>query len=354
MKGRNHYIDFVKGLATFSVVLIHCAWWSGTSYVPSAFAELTLLVDVPIFFFLSGMTAGLDLERTFKRLVRLQFSFLVYCALLAFLIWTCRRLGMSTVKVDYSLLLNWLGHNYVHSPPFPVAIASMWFLQIYMLVTLLGTGLLGLLALRERWALFCILTLNVVLVFVLKAEQSAALQMTLFYGLIYVAGHLLKNVELSFRHLIALWAPLTIALCGISLAFPSSGFFQLQRHKFPPDLIYLLYSCWSLSLVLFFKTRLTPSETVVTYVGRNAIYFYFAQGISSSILVFLVPRVQGLWPWYAILPCMCAVNLAMASVMAVGIKWIDERTLMALLRLRESWNTGDRAPKEATCAKRAA
>jgi surface polysaccharide O-acyltransferase-like enzyme len=335
MQERSHYIDFVKGLATISIVFIHTTWWSGNAYLPDRVSQYSLLFDVPVFFFLSGWTAGLKVERTFKRLVNLQLSFMVYCLVLAGLIWACRRFGMETTRVDYKLLLNWFSHIYINPAPFPMAIASMWFLQIYILVTLIGTGVLALLRQRERVWLFAALLGHMTWAFVARIEQPGTLQMTLFYATVFVGGHLVKDMTMKRWQLLMTWVVLVSALVGISRAMPGVGIFRIQSHKFPPDIVYLLLSCFSLSLVLFYAKRFEPRQGVVTFIGQNAIYFYFAQGISSSIVCWIVPHLKDQWRWYALLPCMFALNLAMASALALIIKWIDDWARTGLTWARE-------------------
>ena len=51
---RDHYVDFVRGLCALSVVFIHTVFWSGYSYVPEYVRNLSLMFDVPVFFFLAG------------------------------------------------------------------------------------------------------------------------------------------------------------------------------------------------------------------------------------------------------------------------------------------------------------
>lgn len=53
---RNYNIDFLRGIATLWIIVIHTAWWSGTIYLPSWFSNLTLLIDVPVFMFISGIS----------------------------------------------------------------------------------------------------------------------------------------------------------------------------------------------------------------------------------------------------------------------------------------------------------
>jgi len=54
VKRRDHYIDFLRGIAVISVVLIHTCFWSGASYVPEIVQTFSLAIDVPLFFFLLG------------------------------------------------------------------------------------------------------------------------------------------------------------------------------------------------------------------------------------------------------------------------------------------------------------
>ena len=44
-------------------MLIHTAFHSGASYVPYWFANITLLFDVPVFFFLAGWALQINIKR---------------------------------------------------------------------------------------------------------------------------------------------------------------------------------------------------------------------------------------------------------------------------------------------------
>lgn len=60
---RDLYIDFAKGLATLSVIFIHTAFWSGQFYVTTEVRVFSLLFDVVLFYALSGITSGGNLEK---------------------------------------------------------------------------------------------------------------------------------------------------------------------------------------------------------------------------------------------------------------------------------------------------
>lgn len=73
-KIRDVYLDFYRGIAAISVVLIHTVYWSGEGYLSeSILRTLVLLVDVPLFVFLSGWSAyyTADIKKTFDNLLKI-------------------------------------------------------------------------------------------------------------------------------------------------------------------------------------------------------------------------------------------------------------------------------------------
>ena len=69
---RNNYIDFLRGIASIGIIAIHTAFWSGQSYTPEWFWNLTLLLDVPFFFYLSGWASSYkksDIKKTCKSIL---------------------------------------------------------------------------------------------------------------------------------------------------------------------------------------------------------------------------------------------------------------------------------------------
>jgi len=83
---RDLYIDYAKGLATLSIVFIHTVFWSGQFYVSNEIRIFSLLFDVPIFFALSGLTSSGNIDKTFRRLLKLQITYMIFVTGLLFLI----------------------------------------------------------------------------------------------------------------------------------------------------------------------------------------------------------------------------------------------------------------------------
>ena len=71
---RDICLDFYRGIAAISVVLIHTVYWSGGQYLgESILYTLVLMVDVPLFVFLSGWSAFYtsNVEKTFLHLLKI-------------------------------------------------------------------------------------------------------------------------------------------------------------------------------------------------------------------------------------------------------------------------------------------
>jgi hypothetical protein len=67
----------------------------------------------------------------------------------------------------------------------------------------------------------------------------------------------------------------------------------LQANKFPPNLFYWSYSVISISLILLSARYVSAfrrllSSSFVQWMGKHALYAYFAQGFSSSLLYVFV------------------------------------------------------------------
>lgn len=86
----------------------------------------------------------------------------------------------------------------------------------------------------------------------------------------------------------------------------------MQNNKFPPNIIYLFYSFITVFVALWLKEKLKniSVNNFFARVGRSAILFYFCQGISSSLLFWIAPKMQMMW-WIK-LPIAFCINLFLA------------------------------------------
>ena len=97
---RDLYIDFAKGFATLAIIFIHTVFWSGQFYVPGEVRVLSLLIDVPLFYALSGLTSGSNVEKTLYRLLKLQITFMIFVTFLFFLDYFFKVFGLNVFGLE--------------------------------------------------------------------------------------------------------------------------------------------------------------------------------------------------------------------------------------------------------------
>lgn len=100
--------------------------------------------------------------------------------------------------------------------------------------------------------------------------------------------------------------------------------FDLQSAKFPPNLQYFFASMIGVSISLYIKkfVNVSPKNAFV-WVGKNALYFYLAQGVSSSLLFFALPALQKL-PWPALFTICAILNLIGTILLVLLLKAISD------------------------------
>lgn len=92
---RDLYIDFAKGLATISIIFIHTAFWSGQFYIQPEVRVFSLVFDVALFYALSGITSGSNIEKTLYRLLKLQITYMIFVTFLFFLDYFFKVFGLT-------------------------------------------------------------------------------------------------------------------------------------------------------------------------------------------------------------------------------------------------------------------
>ena len=68
--------------------------------------------------------------------------------------------------------------------------------------------------------------------------------------------------------------------------------YDLQSAKFPPSIEYGFASLISVVIAKFFDGKYTAKNDFIEHIGRNAIFYYFGQGIGSSVNYFVVNMIN--------------------------------------------------------------
>lgn len=304
------------------------------SYVPGWMRNLSLGLDVPPFFFITGAILG---QKKFKA----QFFLTQAFKLSMLFAGTVALAQVLFLKPDITAISQALFLKDANIPQFPVFRGSYWFVPIYVKSLLLSIVLLKFL---PRLIFLYILS-GIVYICVLTFSSDiksgeflgSDVRSVIFYSLFILLGYTLYDKKIK-----TFWKILLMLSCLISgftwLSIPN---FSMQSYKFPPSIIYFVYSLISISLFMIFKSSFNSPLT--RWMGKNALYLYMSQGISSSLIYGLVQNLHlGFWPLK--LALVFTVNLGLS--LAIG--WSLSRcfSLLVSCPLISFWrgNPGRDAP----------
>lgn len=326
---RNHYIDVLKGIAIVLVVLIHTAFHSGNAYVPRWLANFTLLFEVPMFFFLAGWSFSYSKNNKayLKSLIITQIRYMIFMVIIFVLIKITNYINISKNPVSVGVLSKWMFHEYSSTAPFTSVLDSLWFFKVYFIVSIFGAMLIKLFNRKASKVLTLLCYIGVfIITFIIPSLGNVNLGVELsylfFYLFFYMLGNLTKDRKLNLGETIIIITSLICVLFLINKVTPIN-IFDIQGNKFPPNFVFLIWSSFGVVIVLFLKKYfMNCKENILSKIGQNSIYVYFAQGIGASILYFISPYIT--MEWYYKFIIMFAINLALTGIITVILRLIIE------------------------------
>ena len=344
---RDLYIDFAKGLATISIIFIHTAFWSGQFYIPTEVRVFSLVFDVALFYALSGITSGNNIEKTLYRLLKLQITFMIFVTFLFFLDYFFKVFGLSFFSVEWlkdfystfgskyvpnsissepqwQVLGNWYLHEYSNCDTFPVVMGSFWYLKVYYILTVLGVLILKFFPKHINWFIGICIVLTLIFNIFPHYYPNGQGGYVAFYMAVFLIANRMKGKKIPAKMIPVLYGLVAAALAWMFLYFGNDIFFKINKQKFPPKIPYIIWSLFSLTTLFVFYNRLKiTKENFVTYIGKNAIFFYFGQGISSSLVYFLVVPMKDFLPWWLLMVIIYVVNVILAFLIAEIMRRFD-------------------------------
>lgn len=122
-----------------------------------------------------------------------------------------------------------------------------------------------------------------------------------------------------------------VALVGIAGTSYIQGLplYDIQAAKFPPSPKYAFVSLIVIFVANYFENRIKKCNCVLVHIGKNAIFYFFGQGIGSSLIYFYVNNVS-LDNWFSkwiaafLINVVCTVAVAetLAILYNIAIKMI--------------------------------
>ncbi|CAA7196430.1 acyltransferase family protein [Chryseobacterium potabilaquae] len=356
---RDLYIDFSKGLATLSIIFIHTAFWSGQFYIPAEIRVFSLVFDVAIFYALSGITSGNNIEKTFYRLLKLQITYMIFVTGLFFLDYFFKVFGLLFFSLDdlknfyatfgskyivsdisleprWQNLGNWYLHQYTPVDTFPVVMGSFWYLKVYFILTMFGVLILKFFPKHKNLFLIICITLTLLFNIFPTYYPTGQVGYITFYLSLFLIANKMKGKKIPVNMIPILYGIVFIILTGMFWYYGKEIFYKINNNKFPPKIPYIIWSLFSLVTLFVFYNRLKiKKENILTYIGKNAIFFYFAQGISSSLIYFIVVFFNEKMNWFLLMIEVYIINIFLAFIIAWSLQKFDKFGWMILTYLRK-------------------
>jgi len=213
---------------------------------------------------------------------------------------------------------------------------SFWYLKVYYILTVFGVLILRFFPKHLNW--FIVLCGVLTLLFNIFPEiyPSGQVGYVAFYMTIFLIGNKMKGKKIPVKIIPVLYAAVAAALVGLFSFYGNEVFFKISKNKFPPQTPYIIWTLFSLVTLFVFYNRLKiTKENFVTYIGKNAIFFYFGQGISSSLIYFLVVPMKEIMPWWVLMILIYSINVILAFLISAGLKKTDKTGWKLLEFLRK-------------------
>lgn len=344
---RDLYIDFAKGLATLSIIFIHTAFWSGQFYIPTEVRVFSLVFDVALFYALSGITSGNNIEKTLYRLLKLQITYMIFVTFLFLLDYFFKVFGLNffslewlqkfystfgskyattsiSIEPQWQNLGNWYLHQYTNADTFPVVMGSFWYLKVYFILTVFGVLILRFFPKHINWFIGICIALTLLFNIFPWFYPTGQVGYVAFYMAIFLIANRMRGKKVPTKMIPVLYGIVAAALAWMFWYYGTEIFYQINKNKFPPKIPYIIWTLFSLTTLFVFYNRLKiTKESFITYIGKNAIFFYFAQGISSSLVYFLVVPFKENMPWWILMVLIYAINIILAFIISTGLKKVD-------------------------------
>lgn len=319
MKERDNSLDFFRGFAAIWIILIHTCFWSGEVYLTGYIKSFSLIIDVPLFMFISGASFNYSnsVLKNIKGIVKLWYKYLVFLILYFIII--------LIIDINYFSLNNIINAIFFNFTLNKLAVVegSFWFIFMYFIVSLLGSFIICLYNKYEKdlnnfkYILICLFILYGMSLY--KPDFIFISSNYLLYLFIYCLGYYLYNKKIDFKSFLLLIIA-NILLLGVLLKITSFNLDNIQLAKSYNHFVYLVYSLLSINIVYFLKDKIKiRNKNVFVYVGKNALLFYFCQGIGSSLIYYIYPHISNL-SIYIILPIMFVSNLLITILCVFLVK----------------------------------
>lgn len=307
LKNRNDYIDLLRFLGLSLIILAHVN--------PPDFIFQIRCFDVPLMVFISGLAfGGKNVDPSFMmfylpRIKRLLIPVYLFLSIYFLFFHFCCRINYTPQYIINSFLL--LKNN---------SIGFLWIIRVFLLVMIATPALLSI---SKKFSAKLLLTsLAAIIIFqellsivssglssipILGAIWDETIPFLTGYSICFLFGCYARNANPCDEKKILI--SLIIALTFFSgIWFIVNGeICQLQKFKYPPQHIYILYGI-TISCLLWYARRISQSiPRFILFIGNNTLWIYLWHIIVLIAIAKFFPSAH--WGWQYLLTYFLSVIL---------------------------------------------
>lgn len=296
---RDLQLDTYRALVMIHIVcIIHVLYWLGVGSEP---INSLLLFEMPVIFFISGAAQYIkpkvkeNLRGHFwNRINRVLFPYYIYAITMLFLAFLIAIPFYVQGQPDRIISnYHWFHVKEIilcNNIPYFHYIWHLWFIPPYLLLSCTFTYQMLLIERINRWLYLAASIILFLVVIILTDDMT--IRSVFCYNIFMVGGYTLyKRVN---QQTIVLLLTVSLVLMVISglLGF---NFIPLQKHKFPPDSLFVLYGVISMCLLSLIFSRVTiPNWKIFQIWNQRGYTIYLYQ----SLVFFLISKIIGKFPYF--------------------------------------------------------
>lgn len=255
---RDKIIDRLRGFAMFWVIVVHVLYWG--NFFTNSYVNLLksfCLFEMPLFFFITGASNSFSkvysyfdfVNKRFRRILIPYWVFAIICAILSIVKYS--QEGNMDFFMGIKVTLSWLVPIDRQKTSVSYLTWALWFVPVYLCVALI-IPILKQMKDSDRKIEFAFLLLAIFVVTCLL--KIGWLQKIAFYSFWTYVGLFYRDIKLATeqkhtrKYFLYIAATGGVAICLLRLAGYS---LNMQSNKFPPNIIFLVFSIMMMALIIF-------------------------------------------------------------------------------------------------------
>ena len=343
-------IDIFKGFLMIWVIHLHTVFGAAQSYIPDRICQISLLIDVPVLFFISGYLMKVKpikiaWKDSLSKIFNFYLKYLLISTLIGCLVCLFFLVNQQTPPDVINAVLSMLKINPQGKFWDRVTVygGGLWYLRTYFPVIFIAPVLSHFRAFPKRS--FDLIFIAIVSLCLLQYFSKNTYwfwgfdaQYISFYLVIYLMGNLYHQIEpsLKIRDLSMLVVG-SICLLWACLMFTHAQPIP-QVYKFPPSYPYFIFCLIPINLFIGFKRYwkfpttplLQQFAWLLEWCGKNIYSIYLIQGLVCSIPFYFVAHLVRILPIPIVYVLLFGFNLSFTLLVTCGYLKLERMAIVMM------------------------